>query len=271
MTVMAKRSGKRHRRTDEELIHALEERIQDLKERMAVRKRRKAAAAKQKKERSPHRFSPAWVSSHREKLGVSAADYAELVGVSPLTIYSWEKGRSRPRAAQLERLAAARKLSRAQALAELGVAGAVEPPAWFSPEWVAGHRERLKLSAAAYGKLVGVTGQTVYAWEQGRSTPRAEPLAALEKVRGIKKKDAWKRVGKTGQDGRSLRFSPDSVAAHRERLELSAADYGELVGVSALTVYNWEKGKTRPRREQIEALAAVRRMGKREAWKELGY
>src|SRR5690606_893808 len=33
------------------------------------------------------RFSPAWVKKHREKLGLSAADYGKLAGVSGLTIY----------------------------------------------------------------------------------------------------------------------------------------------------------------------------------------
>ena len=35
-----------------------------------------------------------------------------------------------------------------------------------------------------------------------------------------------------------------------------------LLGVSALSVYKWESGKTRPRAKQIEAIAALRGMGK---------
>ncbi len=62
-----------------------------------------------------------------------------------------------------------------------------------------------------------------------------------------------------------IRFSARSVKAQRMRLGLSAADYAKLVGVSALTIYNWEQGKTRPRQEQLAALVAVRGIGKREA------
>jgi len=36
---------------------------------------------------------------------------------------------------------------------------------------------------------------------------------------------------------------------------LSAADYGKLVGVSGLTIYNWEGGKAKPRQEKIAVLA----------------
>ena len=46
---------------------------------------------------------------------------------------------------------------------------------------------------------------------------------------------------------------------------MSAANYAKLVGVSPLTIYNWEQGKTRPRKEQLAALVAVRGIGKREA------
>ena len=59
------------------------------------------------------------------------------------------------------------------------------------------------------------------------------------------------------------------VSAHRERLELSAADYGELVGVSPVTIYNWEQGKSRPQEKQLAAWGVIRGLGKREAWRRL--
>jgi DNA-binding transcriptional regulator YiaG len=62
-----------------------------------------------------------------------------------------------------------------------------------------------------------------------------------------------------------VRFSPRSVKAQRARLKLSAADYGKLVGVSGLTIYSWESGKSRPRQKQFAGLVAVRGIGRREA------
>ncbi|RLB38596.1 MAG: hypothetical protein DRH12_12650 [Deltaproteobacteria bacterium] len=61
------------------------------------------------------------------------------------------------------------------------------------------------------------------------------------------------------------RFSAKGLRSSRERLGLSAADYGKLVGVTGQTIYKWEKGLSRPREKQLAALAAVRRMGKKEA------
>jgi DNA-binding transcriptional regulator YiaG len=66
-----------------------------------------------------------------------------------------------------------------------------------------------------------------------------------------------------------IRFSSRSVRAQRKRLGLSALAYGKLVGVSSLTIYNWEQGKTRPRAAEFAALAALRGIGKREALKRL--
>ena len=70
-------------------------------------------------------------------------------------------------------------------------------------------------------------------------------------------------------EGTQRRFSATRLAAHRAKLGLSAADYGQLVGVSGQTIYHWEQGKARPRAAQLEALAAVRGIGKREAEKRL--
>ena len=65
--------------------------------------------------------------------------------------------------------------------------------------------------------------------------------------------------------GPSLRFSAKGLAAQRQRLGLSAASVAKILGVSALSVYKWESGKTRPRDKQLQAIAQLRKMGKREA------
>ena len=64
--------------------------------------------------------------------------------------------------------------------------------------------------------------------------------------------------------GTKRRFSASRPAAHRLKLGLSAASYGQLVGVSGQTIYHWEQGKARPRAAQLENLAAVRDLGARE-------
>ena len=67
-------------------------------------------------------------------------------------------------------------------------------PARFSPKWVKADRKRLGLSARDYGRLVGVTGLTIYNWEHGKSKPSAERLVAWAEVRGIGKREAQRRL-----------------------------------------------------------------------------
>jgi DNA-binding transcriptional regulator YiaG len=69
---------------------------------------------------STPRFSPTWLRKHRAKLGISAADYARLVGVAGLTIYNWEGGKSRPQAKQLAALGAVRGLGVREVLERIG-------------------------------------------------------------------------------------------------------------------------------------------------------
>jgi len=65
------------------------------------------------------RFSPRGLKTHREKLGFSAAEYAQLVGVSTQTIYNWEHGKSKPRVEQFASLVAVRGLGQREALKRL--------------------------------------------------------------------------------------------------------------------------------------------------------
>jgi len=65
------------------------------------------------------RYSAKSVVAQRSGLGISAADFGKLVGVTAHTIYKWEHGTSRPRKAQLAAFAAIRGLGKTAALARL--------------------------------------------------------------------------------------------------------------------------------------------------------
>ena len=57
------------------------------------------------------------------------------------------------------------------------------------------HRARLGLSAKDYGKLMGVSGLTIYHWEAGKAKPRRSQLPRIVAVRGIGKREAMQRLG----------------------------------------------------------------------------
>ena len=96
-------------------------------------------------------------------------------------------------------------------------------------------------------------------------------VADLEKqVSRVAKKASGTATSKTTDESSTkIRFSAQGLATHRQRLGLSAAEAGVILGVSAQTVYNWEAEKSRPRQAQLASLATFRQMGKRQAKSEL--
>ena len=95
--------------------------------------------------------------------------------------------------------------------------------------------------------------------------------AELAKQVGFLEKQERRRAAKgapaASVEGR--RFSRRGLKTHRQRVELSAGNYANLIGVSAQTIYSWESGKSRPRDEQLASLLAVKELGQREALKRL--
>ncbi len=68
------------------------------------------------------------------------------------------------------------------------------PPRRFSASRLAAQRRRLGISAQAFGKLVGVSEQSIYNWEQGKVRPRAQQLQAIAATRGLSKRQASERM-----------------------------------------------------------------------------
>lgn len=60
----------------------------------------------------------------------------------------------------------------------------------YSAKSLAAQRKRLGLSAAEFGKLVGVSAQSVYNWEAEKARPREKQLAAFAAIRQLGKRDA---------------------------------------------------------------------------------
>jgi DNA-binding transcriptional regulator YiaG len=86
-------------------------------------------------------------------------------------------------------------------LAKQGGAKTAEPDAGpspagfrFSASGLMAQRKRLGLSAAEAGKLLGVSDQSVYKWETGKTRPRASQFAAISALRGMSKKQAAARL-----------------------------------------------------------------------------
>ena len=75
----------------------------------------------------------------------------------------------------------------------------------FVAKGLRSQRTRLGLSASDYGRLVGVSAQSIYNWEQGHAIPRAEQLKSIATIRGIGKREALKRLESVAANGAKSR------------------------------------------------------------------
>ncbi len=89
-------------------------------------------------------------------------------------------------------------------------------------------------------------------------------IAAVSRQARVAGKAASKSP-RTESESPATRFVAKGLRSLRARLGLSAAGFGTLAGVTAQSIYNWENGKTVPRKSQLAALAELRSLGKREA------
>ena len=116
---------------------------------------------------------------------------------------------------------------------------------------VRGELQSLKKAAASYRSEIAQLKRRAQALERqvkglGKGRVRAAPEAQAD-------------------EGPHLRFSAKGLASQRRRLGLSAEACGALVGATGQSVYKWESGKIRPRARHLPAIAALRKMGRREA------
>lgn len=111
-------------------IAALKRQVNDLTKRLAlVEKHQPKEIAPPPEVLEKGRFRAVGVKAHRAKLGLSAKEYAKLVGVDELSIYRWESGKTTPRQAQKSKWLAIRGLGKRETLQRLGLAEPKAPPA----------------------------------------------------------------------------------------------------------------------------------------------
>jgi DNA-binding transcriptional regulator YiaG len=85
---------------------------------------------------------------------------------------------------------------------------AAAKPMRFSAKGLHAQRSRLGLSANDFGKLLGVSPQTIYNWEQEAAHPRTEQLGKLTALRGIGKREVGERLKQlVATNGKSQRKS----------------------------------------------------------------
>jgi DNA-binding XRE family transcriptional regulator len=83
---------------------------------------------------------------------------------------------------------------RSPAVADASAAASKGRSARFVAKGLRSHRARLGLSATEFGKLVGVSAQSIYNWEHEATKPRGEQAAKLAALRSVGKREAQARL-----------------------------------------------------------------------------
>ena len=96
-----------------------------------------------------------------------------------------------------------------------------------------------------------------------RQVPHLEKTVARLEVEA--KARQLEGVQKGTKDTRGTRLGPRSIASQRKRLKLSRRDFGQLVGVTANSIYLWETGEVSPKEKSRATLIGLRGIGVKEA------
>lgn len=72
-------------------------------------------------------------------------------------------------------------------------------PLRFQAKGLRSLRARLGVSAEDFGKLIGVSGQSVYNWEAEKTVPRRAQLQSLSRLRGLGKREVTKMLASDAQ------------------------------------------------------------------------
>ena len=104
------------------------------------------------------------------------------------------------RLAELERLVKQLDKGDTKKVAVAGATAEAGAVARFSGKGLAAQRKRLGLSAADFGKLIGVSGASVYLWEEGKTRPRATHMPGIAAVRSMGKREAIHRLLQLASD-----------------------------------------------------------------------
>jgi transcriptional regulator with XRE-family HTH domain len=190
----------------------------------------------------------------REARAISQAEAGLILDVHQATYAGWETGRSTPRTYFFAGIAAFLGIT------EQDVAGLCASPFFVATSgWpplgrlIGAQRQALRLTRTAVAEGIGVTPNTIAAWELGYRVPgstQLRRLADLLQVDMVTLAAALPHRNATTKLG-------ELILARQRELGLRSTDVAERVGTTEATVSRWVHGHSRPASGNLRRLAKV--------------
>jgi len=250
------------RRDVRALQKAVERLTDDVAKLLAVRRQEMAVPPAAEEDLEKARFTKRTPRSLRERCDLTQEELAKLLQVSPVTITSWETGKSRPRKANLAQIVTLCNMDQAQVD---GALNREQAPAAIKPAQLRRLRRKSSLTQSDLAKLLGVSTASVTSWEAGKAAPGRENRRLVAELKKLSRREVEERLGGRGVTrggaARKARrvLSPPEIRAIRKEAGLSQTQLANLLKVSHNSVSNWETGRSSPRRATVEKLLSLRK------------
>ena len=196
----------------------------------------------------------------RERLNITQTKLAKLLGVSIASVRNWEAGEATPRQKNVERIKELEQTPEESIKEEVGVEESDE----FDTSRLAELKNELNLTREQLAELLGVTANTVWNWETGRTTPFPENR---KKIRELEQNPPDDIPEPTKRPGRE--FDGSRLTEFKKKHDLKQSELATLLDVSNATVWSWQTGRTTPTKKNIEKVEAAEEMSAEEVQQKL--
>lgn len=264
-------------------INALSKRLDQLERSLASRPTAPAApvttsvraAAAAPAAKSSTTVTPAEFKKQRIALDLTQAEMGRKIGVSGQSVYQYERksGLLKLKAPVMKKYlaliaggpSAKAAPARSASSAPSASAAAAGTTILVPPSKIRKIRSRLKITQGELGKILGVSGQSIYQYER-KSTPVRMKAPVAERFNSLSsetQESIRAQIGAPAKRGRakgsSTAATPASVAkkaastgaggavssskirSTRDRLKISQGELGKLLGVSGQSIYQYER------------------------------
>lgn len=199
----------------------------------------------------------------RQALGMSQKFVALSVGVSPPMVSQWESGIKEPSKDTLVKLANLFNVTTDYLLFHDETTQKNQPTVsdderrcQMPENRLKELREKFGLSQIELGNRLGVTQQSVFAWEHGKTSPQIQTAITLAQMYGVSL-DYLLGLSDDPKIEKERGAAMNRYKEARRRAGLSQKAAAISLGVRPPSMSDWESGKTKPTHEHLVAMATI--------------